>query len=409
MRKGIVRTAAVVMVIVLLSLTAMAGCGNGGDKSKPEVIIGYIGDLTGPAAIAVKDTFNGMRDYFRMVEEKGLIPEVSVKILTYDSRSDRGRIPPGYKWLVGQGADMISTISGDEAMILASSLEADQLPNFSFGSSIKMLGEDWMFSVLPPTFCSGEVVGHRIEETWDGAQPAKVGLVGLAPLSISREPLEALQDWCAAAPNLDFVTAQMAPMGTTTWAAEIDHLKVCDYILDTTIGSSMATFERDLIASGWQGTHFGLMNSFMAYWDLARASIPEADLDGFLADTPYVDWNEDVPFVAEVKEYIEAHMDPQEAAEVMRGVGYIGGWAGGKMVAEAIKLAVAQVGAENLDGAVLRDGFLAVDLTVEGFGNAWKVAGDVNSFLQTLRIMKWDAAAERWVQAFDFYRPPILG
>lgn len=233
-------------------------------------------------------------------------------------------------------------------------------------------------------------------------------MVGLAPLSISREPAQALEDWCATAPNLDFVTAQMAPMGTATWAAEISRLKGCDYIVNTTIGSSMATFERALLNSGWQGIHFGLMNSYIAYWDLARQSIPAADLDGFVADDPYPSWDMDVPFIVGLKEYVEKHLSPEYAADVMKGVGYIGGWAGGMMVAEAIKLAVAAEGAENVNGRAMRDGLRAVDLTVDGFGNDWRVFGDVNSFLQTLRIVEWDAQGEKWVQVYEYWRPPLL-
>jgi len=409
MRMKLVKVAAVVLVTVLLfSVPGVVGCGDdGGDGGKPEVIIGFLGDLTGPGAFAVKPTFVGMRDYFKMVGETGAMPEAKVKFITYDSKGDRGRVQPGYKWLKGQGCMMISSISGDEAAILLDSLKADKIPDFCSGTSLDIFGTDWAYGSLPPPLATGQAIGHWIEENWDGTGVAKVGLVGLGPLRISREVRDAIEEWCSKAANMEFVTSQMVPYGTTAWAAEIEHLKGCDYIVDSTIGSSMATFEMAIHASGYQGQMIGFMESCMAFWDLARDIVPPDQLDGTLAMDMYVDWHDDIPFAEELIEYTDKYLSPEEAAEARRGVARIGGWANGMIVTEGIRNAIADVGAENLSGQAIRDGLLAVDLDVEGWGNVWKVFGNVNSFMQTLRMMEWNASGERWIAVSDWYTPPL--
>jgi len=400
--------AAVLAGVMLLTVPGLVGCGDdGGGGGKPQIVIGYLGDFSGPGAFAVGETFEGMRDYAIMAEEESLIPEVRLKFITYDSKGDRGRVQPGYKWLKGQGADLISTISGMEASILQSSLEADEIPCFTSGGSVDIFGSDWAYSEQIPPAGEGQAIGHWIEETWDGQAPAKVGIVGMGPLNISSEVEEAIAEWCTTAANLEFVTSQMVPYGTVTWAAEIAHLKDCDFIIDTTIGSSMASFEKAIRLSGYNGQLVGIMETFTAFWELTRSIVSSADLDGAVAFSMYIHWTDDVPFINEMREWNSHFLTPEEIIVVLGGCGRIGGWAKGMITVEAIKVAVAAVGAENVDGKALRDGLLAMDLTVEGWGSAWKVFADVNCYMQTVRMMKWDGQKENWYSFGDWYRPPL--
>jgi len=407
------RPSAFIVCLLAAAVLAIApflgGCGRNGGKATGDIVIGFIGDLTGPGAFAVKQTLDGQADYIRMLNEEELVPGVYVKYITYDSRGDRGRVQPAYKWLRGQGADLICTISGDEAAILMPTLEADHIAAFTANSSQSLYASEWAFGVLPPPIAQGETIAHWMEEHWDPNQGvAKVGLIGLGPLTISREILESIQEWCAATPGFVLAAGELVPYGTVTWAAEIAHLRDCDFIVNTAIGSSMATFERDISASGWQGTHVGCMESFMAFWTLVRTAVSPDDLDGAIASDPGAHWNDNVPFINQCKEYTEKYR-PSEAEEIFAAVGRIPGWCAGYIIAAAIEKAVVAVGVENVDSQAIRDALVGTDIDVEGFGNPWRLTGDLPCFWQTVRMMKWDAQGAEWQACSDWYRPPSMG
>ncbi len=402
-------TVLLLLVLVASVVPGLAGCGNGGTTGKPEIMIGFIGDITGPGALGVKHMYEGMRDYFRMVEETDMLPDINVKFVPYDSKGERGRVPVGYNWLKGQGAMLISTISGAEIETILDKLEEDKIANFSAQASPTIMGKDWAFGWLPLPGAQGEQIIQFIRDDWQGESKAKVGFVGLNALIISRDILTVCEDEYASGGDFDLVSPQMVPYGTMTWAVEISRLKQCDYIVNTLIGPSAASFVQQIRSAGWDGKIIGCMESFLAFWDLVRAASTPDQLDGSLCSNPYVWWNESVPFINECKEYAEKYLSPDDAASVMRNCGRIGGWGWGMIAEAAIERAVDSVGAKNVNSQVLRDAIAATDLTVEGWGNTWEVVGDVNCFLQTTRVMEYNGAQEEWTAITDWYRPPSLG
>jgi len=413
MRNRLIKMMAVVLAgVMLLTVPGLVGCGEDGKGGKPEIVIGFLGDLSGPGAFAVAQTHDGAKYYMtRYVQETNMIPEVNIKWIGYDSKGDRGRVQPGYKWLRGQGADLITTISGDEAAILATELQKDRIPDMSAQSSMSIFGSDWAYGMLPPPASQGQGIMHWISENWDfGQGKAKVGLMGLGPLIISREILEYALPIVEANPDkYEWLGAEMVPYGTTAWASEIDHLKSCDYIIVTAIGASMATFMKEARARGYQGQFVGCMESLLAFWELVRDIVPPEDLDGAVASNPYIMWDEDVPWANTMVEYVEKWFSPEEAAHMYMVVGWIGGWANGTIMAASIKKAVETVGAENVDGQAIRDALATIQLDIEGAGNIWKVGDGINSYNQTLRMWQYSASTDKWGVITDWYRPPVLG
>jgi len=414
MNKGLIKVAAVVLAgVMLLTVPGLVGCGddNGGVKAKPEIIVGFLGDLTGPGSFAVAQTHDGTKDYLtRYVPDANLIPEVDIKWIGYDSRGDRGRVQPGYKWLKGQGADLITTISGDEAAIIEDSLAVDGIPDMSSQSSMSIFGSDWAYGQLPPPGSQGQAIMHWVGADWNGTGPMKIGLMGLGPLIISREILEYVLPIVNADPaKYEWKGEYMVPYGTMNWASEVEHLKDCDYIIVTAIGASMASFMKEAKDRGFQGRFVGCMESLLAFWELVRDVVPPEQLDGATCSNPYLMWDENLPWINTMKEQMEKWYTAEEIIHMQMVVGYIGGWSNGTIMSAAIKQAVDTVGAENVDGTALRDALETIKIDLQGAGNIWEVGGGINSYCQTLRMWQYSASTDKWGAISDWYRPPLLG
>jgi len=401
-------TSVVLAAVLLLTVPSLVGCGEPPPRP-PSIVIGCLGDLTGPNAFAGAMIYSGQKDYNYMVKDKGLVPGAWLQFAAYDSKGDKSRVEDGYEWQKGREAVIICTISGDEAAILESKAAADEIPIFSSQSSMAMFGSEWVYGNQPPPGAEGQMVAHWVEEAWDAQAPAKIGLVGHDTLLDSQEVRDAIDTWCRTSSKLDFVTAQMVPYGTVTWDEEIDHLMDCDFIVDTTIGSSLATFERDIRLAGYEGQLIGIMESFLANWNLVRDVVASVELDGAVATSPYPYWTDPATFIKEIKLWNSHYLTQEEIAEVLGSYGRICGWADGMIVVEAIRQAVDKVGAENVDGKAVADGLRAVDLNIGGFGNTLQLESDLPCFVKTLKMMKWDGQIEDWVGLTDWYQPPSLG
>ncbi|MCX5998481.1 MAG: ABC transporter substrate-binding protein [Chloroflexi bacterium] len=100
--------------VLLAVLPCIVGCGGGATTGESVVTLGFLGDLTGAGSAAVSEVLYGFQDYLKMVEENGLLPEGKIDLTTYDTKSDSGRVLPGYVWLHGQGAQVVATVSGPD-------------------------------------------------------------------------------------------------------------------------------------------------------------------------------------------------------------------------------------------------------------------------------------------------------
>jgi len=58
---------------------------------------------------------------------------------------------------------------------------------------------------------------------------------------------------------------------------------------------------------------------------------------------------------------------------------------------------------------ILVDALAETDMTVEGWGNPWKLRENVNTFAQTVKLYECKAAEDKWVAISDWITPPSLG
>ena len=399
MRKRLARAGALVLAaVLLLSVVGQVGCGENGEAKKTEIIIGILTDFTGPAAYAVGPTVDAFMDAFTVAEEEGSIPEVRIKFITYDNRTDYARNVPGYLWLKGQGTTMMYIMGETDRRMLATRFGPGEMPVFGSGLDEELPDHEWIYSRNGSVENQVEIIMQYVMATWDYAgegRSPRFGHLGTNlggsmshQIGVDRT-LEAYPD------KFDFVGVERTPIGSSTFAGEINKLKDSDYILISSIGGMTASFMREARARGYQGAFLSGMYAFPGFWDLVKTAVPADQLYDCYHAGFYPWWNQDIPFINSLKGAIQQY-HAAEAAARLRNSGPIGGWGVAVWITDVINRAIETVGAENVDGPAIRDAMAATDLTVEGWDNPWRPTADYHALVTQMKVYRWSIAADDW-------------
>jgi len=119
-------------------------------------------------------------------------------------------------------------------------------------------------------------------------------------------------------------------------------------------------------------------------------------------------WDEPVSWIVEAREAVLKYRASGEAEYILARPGYLSGWLPGMVLADTIRRAVGEVGAENVDGAALRHALAGIDMALEGLWNPWRFAENVHCLMKNQRMEEWSTAEDKWVLTGDIYCPPSL-
>ena len=404
MSRRLFRMVALVLLgVFLAALPGLAGCAEE-EAEVREIVIGYEGDWTGPAASGAAEYGSAFLDYFRTVEEENPIPGVKLKVITYDTRSDYSRVPIGYVWLKGQGMDVFFAPSPADLEINAPRLAEDKIPGFGTTSLESVRDHEWCFWMYDTFEAQTEAVLKWILDTWDGEGKPKIGLAGWIGLSTTVGPERGLDLYRAAHPDdFEYAGAQKAPLGSVVWAVEVDRLMDCDYIFQGCVGAGIPSFIKEARLRGYEGKIVAC-NPLAGFWNLARQAAP-ADLLYDVYHVHSMPWTTDYPFATEARELGLKYHSQDWVDNAMQQSSYTAGAIFGPFIAEIIRSAVEEVGAANVDSTAIRDAAesFELDLTAQGFGNVWRLSPDNHVCCTTYLMFEWDVEQEKWVAVTDWY------
>jgi hypothetical protein len=397
--------------LLLATSPVIVGCAGGGDSDIKEIKYGWLWDFTGRAASAVLQTYDGFRDYLRMVSEEDPIEGLKLTLVTYDTKSDASRVPLGYEWMKGRGVDIMSAAPQDTEL-LRNKFEADQMPFYAISNIISMVDSQWLTSLYGPPELQLATLLEWISENWDNyPTKPKVGFIGLAGVPFYESQKETVQDWISAHPDkFEWLGAEMVPSTTTSWVSEVIKMKSADFIFASMSGPPLVSLTSEARARGYEGTFMGPSETYFSFYMLLRAGVSPADLDNCIAGTYTPWWGEDNAFMDEVEEYAQKYHSQASMVGIRQGTGQFNGWALGIIFIDAVKRAIDKVGVENLDGLAIHEALQATDMTVEGWGNPWKLKTDenINYFAQTVRLVEYRSDVDDWVAITEFEYPPSL-
>jgi len=403
------------LVVILLGVIAgPVGCGGEKKAETGQFAFGWLQDLTGRAAFAVKQVYDGVYDYVRMTAEEDPIPGVTIKIVTYDTKSDYSRVPIGYVWLRGQNATLLS-VAAHDSLMLQDRMEQDEWPSLYMSSMPQLQTWEWYWTLYGTSASMLESLLEWLrEEGWDYSQgKPKIGALTYAGIVYYEQFCEVTEEVMAQYPDkYDWQGAQKAPVGTTAWAYEANALKGCDIILTFLSGTPLASFIKEVRARGFTGQFMGPLDSLLAYWGLMKETVPLDQLDGCVSplSMPHLDETDNV-FIQEVVGYMERYRGKDALDFYRTGTGYQCGWALGALLVDVVRRAAEQVGAENvgdIQGRALRDVIKETNLTIDGWGETLKARGDLTTLSRVAKMYEYRADVDKWVSTSDWFVPKSL-
>ena len=409
------RTVGLALLVVLLAAVPVLGGCAGGEEAANKVVIGFMGDFTGPAAATCKELHKALTDHLKMVKEDDPIPGVDVELITFDTRMEYSRVNQGYEWLRGRGADIFLNFNPIMQEMILENHQQDGIATICFVSTPELISQDWSYSFSGHYPWEAEAIIKWITEDWaerPTGRPAKVGLVGISGYGSTDQVSEKLNQLLEDG-TYEFELAEQVGLPTTGyWTAEVDALDESDIIIVNSVGPQAASFVRDAVAKGYDGALIGTSIAFLGFWDLIKGAVESLDdIDGALSIHAHTVWTEDASFMDRVEASLSRFRE-SEAEELMKGTSYMTGIELGMILVDTIRRAVAEAGADEVDAGALNDAMASIDIdmTAEGFGESWKCHGGSNVLHRMVRIVQYWSSDDAWhpYPGSEWFLPPSL-
>jgi len=349
------KRAMAIWLVLAMVATLCFSCG-GKAEVNTVITIGEMTDLSGPASPALYTLNYALKDVVSYYNEEGLIPGVTLKVVTWDTKYDPSRAKPGYDWIRGQGAKLIINVDPPTGVVLKSFADRDKVPVFSLSVVQAMLEPPgWVFSPSnTPSAGMKTLLKWLSENRWDYNTKGipTVGCVGWSePVTVGLA--ETMQEYCQAHPGqFQWAGGFVAPMGTLMWGGEVEKLKNCSFI--AVPGYPMGEFIKVFQGRGYSTTFIDA-GVAIAYVTFLVDQCGWPALDGLLSTCVSLYWNEPAHMVDTAKELLRRYR-PKQAQEIMdAGVSYVGGFHNLIAAFQILQQAIEQVGAKNLDAQAVYD------------------------------------------------------
>jgi len=386
------------LVVVLILVTAVVGCGKEDEGVK--LPIGILADFSGPGVFAVKPMVDGFIDVLRMSNEDGTVPGLTFSWVTYDQKSDASRVPGGYMWLKGRGAEVMMIMSPTDRNILAHRIETDEVLVLGTGLDEQFPNHPWSYNIYGDFSHDAEAAMAYVMETWDyegtGRSP-RFAVIGDARFTATnvRTGAERMYEWYPD--KFEWVKAEHAPTGTTTWAAEILRVKDADFILPALSGPMLASLIREARARGYEGSFVAANNQFGGFFGLVKAAVSPEQLYGMYQVNWLPLWDDEVDLINTVKQQAD-RFQPGKLDGLMENTGYIHGVLVGMLLLDAVSRAADDVGVTDLNADTIRSALKTTDLHIWG-EQRWSFAEDYHSLIRCMKAYAWNVATGKWEDA----------
>jgi branched-chain amino acid transport system substrate-binding protein len=336
------------MIILVTALTAFLL--NAGTpvqaQSKPDILIGILNDLSGPAAAPGKSFQAGIEDALLWLNGKGGIMGHPVKTVTVDTRFEVPLSLQGYQKLVKQdkvkAIVVLATVAG---IVNKKNINKDKMPTImaaDMGTLLPFKGSS-IFAGIPHNSQRGAGGLVWIKNTWKKSSPPKIGLHHWESSS-GYEFSRAMQFWMKTMGMGKPAITTSAKMGTVDYTTQIIKLKDAnlDYLFSYDIALGLF---KDI-------ARLGLKDKTKVI-DLAALSnemLPEVLGDaakGIYNISEYANWfEEDVPGIKLMRD-MNAKTHPKVRR---RGDWYILGWTAALTFQQTFESVLKTAGFQGLTG-----------------------------------------------------------
>ena len=417
MRKSVIVIC--LLITLLLALPLLGGCAKEEPPTpapptpvgKPVVKVGFLCDYTGPV---------GHGRYMQLVIEEGTLScaakynplPVDIEILPYDTKYDPAKGIEGYKYLAERGIKVCLGLYAQDAETIYRIAPEYKIPLMAGGpSTASLIPPGWVFSayaLYQPIYI--RTLKWISENHWDYEAEGRKPKIGVSAWrrTMAVEATEGIEAYCEANPDkFEFVSAELVPVGTVSFAAEVDRLKGCDYILVVEMAAIMVPFVKEAQAKGFRGKY--VIGHTIQPWFLWTESIGKEALDGTIMLSGAGGWyTDDSDGAREMMPFIDKYYpDPREKYLRTHATETSSTFPCFLPAIEAIRIAAEDVGADNITGEAIYKAFQKLDFEpkdygMDGLSGPYKTSATERVCMNYIRIYTYSAAKDTFLPQTDW-------
>jgi ABC-type branched-subunit amino acid transport system substrate-binding protein len=395
-RLGIPILAVALAALLLVTACAPAPTMPAGEK---RVEVGVLIPLTGGGGAAMQPGFQGLMDYVTYSNEEDSIPGFAIEVLWRDTMTERNPFISGHAWLVDRQVPLIVIASPQDIMAISGRLERDQTPILA--TAIDLLDPieppGWVFGAWSPWGESISVLLDYFMENWKEERPPKLTFF-VIDVTFGWEPSRQAGEY-AESIGFEVLPFEVGPhvvVDATTQLLRIRESEA-DLVYIQHIVTGIGPLLRDAERLGLTG------EMQFASWMAGEAVINMAPrgAEGLIIQThlPWFDETEIPGVETFLDKQVEYHGKVVEDRTIMMG------WIYGAIVCEAVKLALEEVGYENLDGPAMRRAFENMDFDLDGMARITFGPEDRRGITN---VAVYQVQGGKTVRVSDWKEAPIL-
>jgi len=353
------------MAFVLIA-AAVGGCAPEQEEppvQEKTVLIGYIGDFSGPTAQASSRLWTCATEFFKWANETDYLPGVKVEWTEEDDRYDPGQVPIAYRGVMAEEPLAIFTMRAATAAVVKSLAERDQVPVIGFTGSVETAqdppGYVFVGSFVPEIGFNSFL--NYVSDTWTEDRPCRIASISWDTDDGRQHIVSGAET--AAALGIDFKEeyAEIAPPGTMDLATYMIRIKEMDpdYIYMALVGPASGSAVKTMISMDMDTTKavYCVMSGGGMYEELTAVAGEENTYGATLvmADYAYSIQTEDQKRIKMLMEGTDFGWDARYHVNALSF------YLSCKILYEGMRIAIEDVGIENLDRESLYNALQKID------------------------------------------------
>ena len=351
-----------ILVIALAVVLLVTACGPTPTTPTEEkaVQVGVLFPLTGGGGPATQPAFQGLVDYVTYFNEEKPIPGHPIELRWRDTMTQRAPAISGYAWFVDRHLPLIWFASPQDLSAVSNRLERDQvpIPMIACESPEMIEPPGWVFSTWSPWSESISVLLDYFMENWKEERPPKLTFF-VIDVGFGWEPSKDAAEYAETVgfEVLPFEVGSHVIVDATTQLLRIQE-SGADLVYIQHIFTGIAPILRDAHRLELTG------EMQFATWMFAESVRDMAPMGSeglmFQSNVPWFDETDIPGVITFLDQELEFHGEVVEDGAIMQG------WVYGALTCEAVKLALEEVGYENLDGPAMRSALESMDFDLDG-------------------------------------------
>lgn len=354
-----------------------------GNVSERTVVIGGLYDITGGTGDVGTPYAEGEQAYFKYLASKGGVEGISLELTGKDYAYEIPEAQKIYQEL--RDKEKVSAVLGwgtGDTEALRQQVANDKLPFFSasYSESLKNLDESpYNFLAAASYSDQGRSVLKWIKENHKGTNPTLALLYN--DTAFGRSPIEDIKAY-AAEIGIEVVDEQIVDVRATEAQSQLLNMekKNPDYAIIQETWGATATILRDAKTLGIDTQFIGLN---WASGEGVISIVGEDIAEGYIGILSHAMPYEDLPGMAEIKEYLEA--EGKTIDDINQK--FIQGWTTAKILVAGIEEAAKKHPDGQLTGEEIRSGLESLqDLDLGGLGAPVSFSADNHTGTEQTRL-----------------------